>query len=86
MGVLFYKHNEQESKLNQLSFLLGKYNLIAHDDDSARSKSLQAIVNHLETMTLTPSLREWIKHDLTEHLEDYKLTSELSSVLTSIKL
>ncbi|NCT57802.1 MAG: hypothetical protein GW760_08870 [Legionella sp.] len=85
MGVLFYKHNEQESKLNQLSFLLGKYNLIAHDDYDARSHGLQAIVNHLETMTLTPSLCQWIEHDLTEHLEDYELTSELSSVLTSIK-
>ncbi|MDF1827515.1 MAG: hypothetical protein P1U39_04490 [Legionellaceae bacterium] len=91
MGVLFYKHNDQEAnhkqenKLNKLSFLLEKYNLSAHDDDNARSERLQAVVNHLETMTLTPSLCQWIEYDLAEHLKDYELTSELSDVLTSMK-
>jgi hypothetical protein len=85
MAVLFFKHNEeepiqnQEDKLGELFLLLQTYNLIAHDDQENRSEGLQAILDHLNTMSLTPSLRQWIENDLTEHLDDYDLTSELTS-------
>lgn len=85
MAVLFFKHNEeepiqnQEDKLSELFLLLQTYNLIAHDDQENRSEGLQAILDHLNTMSLTPSLRQWIENDLTEHLDDYDLTSELTS-------
>ncbi|MDF1683433.1 MAG: hypothetical protein P1U36_02125 [Legionellaceae bacterium] len=74
MGVLFFKHNEeefmknQEDKLNELNLLLQTYNLIAHDNQTGRSEGLQAVLDHLDTMVKTPTLRAWIDNDLAEYL------------------
>ncbi len=92
MVHLFFSHNEeepiknQEEKLSELLSLLQSYNLITHDDHFGRSNGLQAILDHLDTMTLTPSLCQWIEHDLIEHLNYYDLTSDLTSTKPSIKL
>lgn len=79
MVHLFFNHNEE--KLDELHLLLQTYHLIPHDNQERRSKGLQAILDHLETMTLTPSLSQWIKNDLTEHLDYYgiPLTKEVTN-------
>lgn len=74
MVHLFFNHNEaepttnQEEKLNELLSLLQTYNLIPHDKQAERSEGLQAVLDHLDTMTKTPTLCAWIETDLAEHL------------------
>jgi|GEM_PF-1786036 len=83
MSLLFFRQHDheaepiknQEDKLIKLLSLLQAYNLTTHDNETRRSKNLQAIVDHLETMTLTPSLRRWVENDLIEHLRYYGITS-----------
>lgn len=83
MVHLFFKPNEekppenQAKKLNELLSRLETYNLIAHDNETGRTEGLQAILDHLDTMKLTPSLREWVEHDLIAHLNYYGLTKNL---------
>ena len=79
MVHLFFDGNKeptqnQDEKLTELFSLLQIYNLITHDNQERRSEGLQAILDHLDTMTLTPSLRQWVEHDLIEHLSYYGIT------------
>jgi len=81
MVHLFFNHNEeeptknQEEKLSELLSRLETYNLITHDNEIGRAEGLQAILDHLDTMTLTSSLRQWVEHDLMQHLDYYGITS-----------
>lgn len=67
--------NEKSQELSKLLLLLEKYNLTAHDNEEERAKGLQAILNHLEAMTLTPTLHQWIQDDLVTHLSHYGIPS-----------
>lgn len=79
MVHLFFVKNptedQEEKQLSKLFSLLQDYNLITHDNEEERSEGLQAILDHLENMTLTPSLHQWIEHDLIAHLRYYGITS-----------
>ena len=81
MVHLFFNHDEkeptksQEDKLNELLSRLETYNLIAHDNEPGRAEGLHAILDHLDTMTLTPSLTQWVEDDLMQHLSYYGITS-----------
>ena len=81
MVHLFFNHDEaeptknQEEKRRELLSRLETYNLITHDNETGRTEGLQSILDHLDTMTLTPSLRQWIQHNLIEHLSYYGITS-----------
>jgi hypothetical protein len=67
--------NLEEQKLTQLQSLLQTYNLIPHDNQESRSESLQAILKHLENMTPTPTLDQWIEDNLIDHLTYYEFAS-----------
>jgi len=81
MVHLFFNKNlteaQEEQKLKTLLSLLEVYNLITHDNQGRRSEGLQAIVDHLETMVLTPSLKQWVEDDLIQHLDYHGVTSDL---------
>jgi len=67
--------NQEDQKLNELQSLLQTYNLIPHDNQASRSESLHDILTHLDNMTSTPTLDQWIQDNLIDHLTYYDIAS-----------